>query len=255
MSSTFEELLPLIRPFLADELIRELGPPIKSGKEGTVFGCVAHSRTGFDRLALKVYRPRGRRTFKNDAVYRDGRTLSRIGGGNTRIARAVRSGSRFGREVQGATWCDHEWEILCRLHDAGLPVPEPVHRTEHAILMELFTGPDGDPAAPLIEVALETQVARDLFDHLCHDIEDMLALQVVHGDLSPYNILWDGEAHRIIDLPQATDPRFNQEARRLLGRDLENVAGYCGRFCEVPDPEAIADELWHRFQFGELGAG
>ncbi len=230
------------------ELIVELGDPIKSGKEATVYRCRAHPRTGHDDVALKVYRPRAHRSFKHDAVYREGSTLMRIGGGNTRQARAVRRGSRFGREVEIATWGGHEWEVMQTLHAAGLPVPTPVHGSAEAILMELFACDDGSVAAPLHTAQLDAATATALFDSICDDIAHMLALHVLHGDLSPYNILWNGETYRIIDFPQAVDPRFHPSAAQLLARDIENVA----RFCDVPDGAAIAAELWSCFERGEL---
>lgn len=235
-------MLTVIRPFLEADLVVEVGEALKSGKEATVFHCIAHPRTGYAELALKVYRPRSRRSFKQEALYREGSTIHRIAGGNTRQARALRSGSAFGREVEGATWCGHEWEVLCTLHEAGLPVPAPVHHTEHAILMELF-------AAPTLHVArLDPAIAAQLFAAICNDVEHMLALHVLHGDLSPYNILWDGETYRIIDFPQAVDPRFNSHAPRLLARDLENLARFLGQ----PDGAAIAADMWSRFERGEL---
>jgi RIO kinase 1 len=252
MSTTPDGLAPIIKPFLDEGLVLELGPAIKSGKEATVFRCIAHPNTGRDQLALKIYRPRTRRSFTNDSLYREGSLIHRIGGGNTRAARALLAGSRFGRQVQGFTWCGHEWEILCQLHEAGLPVPEPVRMHADAILMELFVCEDGSVAPPLVGASFDSASAAALFDALCDDVEDMLALHVVHGDLSPYNVLWNGEEYRIIDFPQAVDPRFNPSAERLLVRDLQHLARFCERFGEVPDATEIAADMWLRFAQGEL---
>lgn len=252
MSTILDGLTPIIQPLLDDGLVLELGPPIKSGKEATVLRCRAHPKTGYDELALKVYRPRTHRSFANDSLYREGSPIQRIGGGNTRAARALQAGTRFGRQVQGSTWCAHEWEVLCQLHEAGLPVPEPVHVSDGAILMELLACDDGSPAPPLIAAGLDAAAAASLFDALCNDVEDMLAQHVVHGDLSPYNVLWNGHGHRIIDFPQAIDPRFNASAERLLERDLRNLACFFERFGERRDAAEIAADMWLRFQHGEL---
>lgn len=246
-------LAPIIQPFLDEGLVLELGPPIKSGKEATVFRCTAHPNTGRHQLALKVHRARTQRSFTHDSVYREGSMIHRVGGGNTRAARALRAGSRFGRQVKSSTWCGHEWEISCQLYEAGLPVPEPVRMHGDAILMELFACEDGSPAPPLIHADLDAGAAMALFDALCDDVEDMLALHVVHGDLSPYNVLWNGHEHRIIDFPQAVDPRFNSSAQRLMLRDLQNLARFCERFGEVADPTELAADMWRRFEQGELG--
>ncbi len=252
MSTTLDGLAPIIQPLLDDALVLELGPPIKSGKEATVFRCRAHPETGHEELALKVYRPRTHRSFDADALYREGSTIQRIGGGNTRAARALRAGSRFGRQVQGFTWCEREWEVLCQLYEAGLPVPEPVHGSDGAILMELLACDDGSIAPPLIAASLDPAAAASLFDALCDDVERMLALHVVHGDLSPYNVLWNGRERRIIDFPQAVDARFSSHAERLLERDLRNLAGFFARFGEVPDAAERAADMWRRFRHGEL---
>jgi RIO kinase 1 len=252
MSTDIDGLTPVIQPFFDAQLVTELGSPIKSGKEATVFACTAHPSTGHAALALKVYRPRTRRSFRNDTPYRDGSTIFRIGAGNTRQARALRAGSRFGRQVDSATWSGHEWEVLCRLHDAGLPVPAPVHVSGDAILMELFTDDDGRPAPPLNTARLDAASASWLFAALCDDVEQMLALGLVHADLSPYNVLYRGDAYRIIDFPQAIDPRFNADAPSLLARDLDNVARFCARSTDVPDAAELAADMWHRFQHGEL---
>jgi RIO kinase 1 len=252
MSTTLEGFASVVQPFLDLELVLQLGDPIKSGKEATVFRCVAHPKTGHDALALKVYRPRAHRSFKDDSAYREGSTILRFGGGNTRAARAMRDGTGFGRRVQGSTWCGREWEVLCRLHEAGLPVPAPVHVEEDAILMELFASADGAVAPQLSTARLDESAASDVFHAICGDVEDMLALNVLHGDLSPYNILWNGDAYRIIDFPQAMDPRFNSNAQQFLARDLENVAQFCARFGDVPDAAELAADIWQRFQRAEI---
>jgi len=252
MFTTLEGFAPIVQPFFDLELVLQIGEPIKSGKEATVLRCTAHPKTGHDELALKVYRPRAHRSFKNDSIYREGSTILRFGGGNTRAARALRAGTCFGRRVQGSTWCGREWEVLCRLHEAGLSVPVPVHVEEDAILMELFACADGAVAPQLSTARLDSSSASGLFHAICSDIEDMLTLHVLHGDLSPYNILWNGDAYRIIDFPQAIDPRFNTNAQQLLARDLENVAHFCARFGDVPDAAEVAADMWRRFQRGEI---
>jgi RIO kinase 1 len=240
-----------IATFVDLDLISEVCEPIKSGKEATVYRCRGTAASGHEQLALKVYRPRAQRSFKNDACYREGSLLSRIGGGNTRAARALRRGSRYGRSVQEATWTAREWEVLHHLYAAGLRVPEPVHAAENAILMELCDDGEGGVARPLASARLSPQLAPSLFDALCADVERMLWLDVLHADLSPYNILWSGDSYRIIDFPQAVDPRFNGNALSFLQRDLGNVGRFCARFAEVPDPGQVAIEMWTRFQNSE----
>jgi RIO kinase 1 len=253
MSTSSIDLETSIATFIDLDLISEVYEPIKSGKEATVYRCRGTPASGHEQLALKVYRPRARRSFKNDARYREGSLLNRIGGGNTRAARALRGGTRFGRTVQEATWTAREWEVLGRLYGAGLAVPQPVHATGGAILMELCADRERGVAPPLATARLSPELARSLFQAVCTDVEQMLWLDVLHADLSPYNILWNGEAYRIIDFPQAVDPRFNGNAPSFLQRDLENVGRFCARFGEIPDPRTVASAMWSRFQHGERG--
>jgi RIO kinase 1 len=251
MSISSNDLEASIATFIDLDLISEVCEPIKSGKEATVYRCRGTAASGHEQLALKVYRPRARRSFKNDVRYREGSLIYRLGDGNTRAARALRGGTRFGRTVQEATWTGREWEVLRRLHQAGLGVPEPVRASDRAILMALFEDGAGGVARPLATARLSPELARSLFDAVCADVERMLWLDVVHADLSPYNILWGGEAYRIIDFPQAVDPRFNGNALAFLERDLENMGRFCARFAAIPDPRTVAFEMWGRFQHGE----
>jgi RIO kinase 1 len=218
MSTSSIDLESSIDPFIGLGLVSEVFETIKSGKEATVYRCRGTPASGHQELALKVYRPRARRSFKNDAAYREGGLLDRMGGGNTRAARALRGGTRFGRQVQEATWTAREWEVLQRLHEAGLGVPRPVHATDRAILMELCVDTAGGVARPLAATRLSPAASLALFDAVCTDVERMLWLDVLHADLSPFNILWDGERYRIIDFSQLLLGWVSARAGRLLDR-------------------------------------
>ena len=92
-----------------------------------------------------------------------------------------------------------------------------------------------------------------MLDDLLYDVETLLRHNRVHGDLSPFNVLvHDGRA-RIIDFPQAVDPRMNRNACNLLFRDVENLCRHFAR-CGVDDfnPSQIAGHMWGRFVRGEL---
>lgn len=229
-------------------LVAEVGPPIKSGKEATVYRCRGASSTGPYDLALKLFRPAAHRLFRNDAIYWEGSAVLRRADGETREARAIRKRSRFGRRFAAKTWVEHEWEVLNRLWDRGLPVPRPRHFVDSAILMELFTTAVGEPAPPLHGIPLTQGVARTLFNALLRDVEEMLQLDLVHGDLSPYNVLWNGEAYRLIDFPQTVDARFNPHARQLLLRDLTTLEEFFREHGLVTNAAAIGEELWSRYQ-------
>jgi RIO kinase 1 len=148
-------------------------------------------------------------------------------------------------------WVSREWETLRALSDAGLPVPRPIASTDDAILMG-YVG-DLELAAPqLRSVGPDAVEAQDLFDQVLRAIERMLYLNVIHGDLSAYNLLvWDGRV-TVIDLPQAIDPRKNRHAHALLERDVRRICEHFARLEVRSSPDRLAADLWTAWQFADL---
>lgn len=214
--------------FLADGLIDEVLYQLKSGKEATVYCC----RGPHGLVAAKVYRPRSFRGFRNDAMYQEGRVIL-----DRRAGRAVANRSGFGQQVKEALWTNHEWEVLKTLHAAGADVPRPLARSSGAILME-FIGDEDGPAPTLKAVSVADGEA--VFERLLDNIQLWLAYDIVHGDLSPFNVLYHNDVPVVIDFPQAVDPRFNGNAFDLLVRDIQNLARYFRR----DDGFALAERYW-----------
>lgn len=234
--------------FFDEGLIESVLRPIKSGKEASVHLCRANPRTtGEELVALKAYHPLDRRDFRDESMYRDGEWIE-----ERRVRVALEKKTRFGREVQGMIWVDREWETLRGLSAGGAPVPKPIERTGDAILMT-YIG-DDDFAAPQLrsyEVD-DAEEAEALVDQVLRAIERMLFLNVVHGDLSPYNVLvWNGLV-TIIDLPQAVDPRKNRHARAFLERDVERVCEWASRHGVQRPAERIAADLWTGWELADL---
>lgn len=222
---------------------------VKTGKEATVYLCEGGPASRADLVAAKVYRGRQYR-FKNDAVYQQAR--DREMGISGRYLRAMKTkGSSFGKEVSEGTWRHREYETLQLLHSAGADVPRPIAAAGDAVVMEYF-GDEDSAANQLNRAHLDPAEAAMLFRRVMDNVELFLRNDRVHGDLSPHNILyWRGEL-RIIDFPQATDPRFNTSARELLQRDVENVYRYFEQFGVDANPVLIADDLWRRFTLAML---
>jgi len=232
--------------FLADGLISEVVGPVKRGKEATVYCCRGSVWSGRELVAAKIYRPIEQRSFRDDAVYQPGRNRALYGSD----LRALERKSRQGRKVQYGVWLHSEYETLRLLYAAGSDVPEPISCSARAILME-FIGELGAPAPMLNRVELGSE-ARECFERVIDNVALWLRHDRVHADLSPYNILyWQGRLVAI-DFPQAIDPRFNPNARALLGRDLENVCRYFSRFGVRADPDRIAGDLWRSYRFSAL---
>jgi RIO kinase 1 len=232
----------LIEALVIDEVIGV----IKSGKEATVYCC-----RGFQgeppRVAAKVYRDRDVRRFSNDYAYVEGRTR---GMARQDIA-AIAAKSRAGREIAFGQWVVEEWKTLRLLYDAGCDVPEPLYRDGRVILME-YIGDDDDAAPMLAHADLDRDEAGDVFERLMRNIELMLACDRVHGDLSPFNVLYREGELRIIDFPQAIDPRFNGSAMPLLQRDIERICEWAARRGVEADGARIARTLWARFLRSDL---
>jgi RIO kinase 1 len=233
--------------FLAEGLITDVVRIVKTGKEASVHLCLANrSTTGEDLLALKVYHPLDRRDFRDESIYRDGEWIE-----ERRIRAALEKKTRFGREVQGGLWVSREWETLRALSASGAPVPRPVASTGDAILMS-FVGDEERAAPQLRSCKLDADEAQDLFEQVLRAVERMLYGNVIHGDLSAYNVLvWEGRA-TIIDLPQAVDPRKNRHAPALLERDVQRICDHFARFGVRSAPEQLAGDLWTSWQFADL---
>jgi RIO kinase 1 len=247
-----EVLLGLLDSFLDDSLILEVLEVVKGGKEATVFRCAAAPSTGQRFFAAKVYRPMERRSFRNDTTYQGGRVIL-----NHRTRRAYEKGTEFGREAQQGLWVNAEYETQRTLYELGADVPRPWKCNGSAILME-WLGTDADAAVQLRHARLNGHgEAHRLHERLLANIELMLRNNVVHGDLSPFNVLYvedDGGAPgvRIIDFPQSVDARTNRKACDLLHRDVENVCRYFEKYGVHSDPYRIASRWWKRFVYAEL---
>lgn len=246
-----EFLQDSIREFYDQALITDVLAKIKGGKEASVFRCAAHESTQTEYLAAKVYRPRKFRNLRNDKLYREGRAIMTeegafLKGTEDRIIRALNKKSEFGVQVQHTSWLMYEYTTLQNLHNAGASVPRPYAVSENAILMS-YVG-DGSLAAPTLnEVSLEPDEAQELFAKVRQNLEILLANNLIHGDLSAYNILyWDGDI-TFIDFPQVINPEQNMSAFAILRRDVQRVCDYFRKQGVECKPATLAEELWDRF--------
>lgn len=234
--------------FFDEGLISKVLRPIKSGKEASVHLCRSDpTTTGEELVALKIFHPLDRRDFRDESIYRDGEFIK-----ERRVRAALEKHTRFGREVQGGIWVNREWETLRLLHDAGEPVPRPIERTDSAILMG-YVG-DADHAAPQLRAyePADGDEAEYLLDQLMRSVERMLYRDVIHGDLSAYNVLvWEGEI-TLIDFPQAVDAKKNRFSPELLERDVRRICEHFERYGIDRSPERIASDLWTSWQFADL---
>ncbi len=233
--------------FVGDGLISDVLYEVRSGKEATVYCCRGAEAAGRELLAAKVYRPLEFRAFRHDAIYQTGRDAAMDR--RTRLASAKHT--RHGRDVQFGSWINAEFQIMRLLHDAGADVPEVVARSGNALLMEYF-GDESAAAPMLFRAGLNREQAGAMLRKIIDNVTLWLRHHLVHGDLSPYNLLyWEGRIVAI-DFPQAVDARINPAARELLRRDLENVCGHFVKYGIHADAIRIANALWANYQAGRL---
>lgn len=241
------EQMESLEGFIDQGLIDDVLGVIKSGKEATVYCCSSSASPGAPLVAAKVYRSLNVRSFRDDSVYRQGRTR-----GNQRVDRGMLLKTATGRKLRFAQWVADEYATLSILHRAGADVPAPIACAEGVILMTYVGGDEDEPALPLAEAHPARDEAQRVFDRLLRNIELMLGCDRVHGDLSAYNVLYHAGQFWIIDFPQAVDPRFNASAQTLLERDIDRICAWAERYGVIADAGAIARRLWGRFLRSEL---
>jgi len=218
---------------------------LKTGKEADVFLLERADPLRPEQavvMAAKRYRSPDHRTFHRSATYTDGRSMKR-----SRDERAIKRKSTFGREVAAGEWANSEWSALVRCWGLGLPVPYPVQIDGTELLMEWITV-DGESAPRLAQTRPDRPLLASYFEQLRDALATLAQAGLVHGDLSPYNILAAGDRLVIIDLPQVVDLVGNAAGFDFLLRDCTNVCDwFTRRGLEVDAHDLFGDLMAHAF--------
>ncbi|MFS8084520.1 MAG: PA4780 family RIO1-like protein kinase [Acidobacteriota bacterium] len=236
---TPKRLEALVEEGIIDEVVRQL----MSGKEAVVYVV----RCADDIRCAKVYKEANHRSFRQAALYQEGRKVK-----NSRQARAMEKGTRYGRQAQEEVWQSVEVNSLYRLAAAGVRVPKAYGFFQGVVLMELLTDADGNAAPRLNDVVLTEEMALAYHASLMQEIVRMLCAGIIHGDLSEYNVLVDADGPVIIDLPQAVDAAGNNNAAVMLQRDADNLTTYFSRFAPALAGTLYGKEIWSLFQSAAL---
>jgi len=244
--STWDQSTPTERgprphpPWLVTDLgavDTELGI-LKTGKEADVY-LIRRGVPGTGQsclLAAKRYRDAAHRLFHRDSGYLEGRRTR-----ETRVSRAAANRTAFGKQAIAGMWSNAEFTALCRLYNAGAPVPYPVQIVGTEVLLEFIGDADGTGAPRLAETRPDADELASLWEQLVEALITLAHHGLAHGDLSPYNLLVDSGKLVMIDLPQVVDVIAHPSGRGLLERDARNVATwFAARGLPAADPDKLA---------------
>ena len=236
-----------LESLLDDGIVDSVVRPLKSGKEASVY--LVSMKGGTVVRCAKVYKEANRRGFHKLAEYQEGR---RSRSSRDQRAMGKGAGSRHGRARQEEAWKNAEVDALYRLDAAGVRVPKPFGYYDGVLVMEMVDDGAGSPAPRLNDVVATPEEARAWHAFLMQQIVRMLCAGTIHGDLSEFNVLLGAEGPVIIDLPQAVDASANNNAFRMLARDVENITAYCARSAPELRHTFFAHEMWALYEKGEL---
>ncbi len=236
-----DTLLELLDQGTIQQVLRQL----KSGKEASVYVVLVENTV----VAAKVYKRMEQRNFRQRQDYVEGRQS-----GDTREQRAMDRGSKFGKRKREEAWQDAEAAAMRRLCAAGVRIPQPIANHEGVLLMDLVLDAQGEPAPQIAAGRYDRNQAVRMHTEIVHQIASMLRAGLVHADLSEFNILAAAAGPTIIDLPQAVDATANNNAKRLLIRDVANITRFFSRFAPELRRTDYANEMWLLQENGTLRA-
>ena len=234
------------KPLIEDGLINEVIQTIMSGKEATLYIV----RCGEEIRCAKVYKEANKRSFKKSVQYQEGRKVK-----NSRRARAMEKGSKYGKQQQEETWQNAEIDSLRKVRDCGVRVPETFGCFDGVLLMELITDKNNQVAPRLADISMTEATAIEEHSIIINFIVLMLCAGIIHGDLSEFNVLIGKNGAVIIDLPQAVDAASNNNAELMFKRDVNNMTRYFANYAPKLINTSYAEEIWGRYEDGSLHPG
>jgi RIO kinase 1 len=202
-------------------VIDALGGEISTGKEANIFYAISKSQA----LAIKIYRI----TTSNFKAMQD------YLHGDPRFSSIKKT-----KKSIISAWTKKEYRNLLRAEDAGVRVPHPFVTRDNILIMELI-GQTDNPAPQLRDVELDCEEAKRIFDKLSEYISLLHnKADLVHADMSEFNVLYDGEPV-VIDMGQSVTLEHPM-ASRFLARDVANIARYFKKKYGIGSEE----EIWSK---------
>ncbi len=139
-------------------------------------------------------------------------------------------------------WASKEFKNLKRAYKSGLSVPEPIYVKNNILIME-YIGFGSIPAPKLKDITSPKEPIK-LLNEILGFIKTLYQnANLVHGDLSEFNILYHNQKPIVIDISQAVTT-FHPKAEVYLVRDIKNVFNYFEKIgVEIPNPEDFYYEV------------
>jgi RIO kinase 1 len=191
---------------LNSNFLSEINGCLSTGKEANVYYAKG---TGTKEYAVKIFKT-SILVFKDRDRYVSGEHRFRHGYCKSNPRKMVR------------TWAEKEMRNLKRLHVAGIPCPQPHLLKQHVLVMD-FLGDDGWCAPRLKDATLTLNEAEECYRTVSVDMRRMYhECNLVHGDLSEYNLLWYHGRAVIIDVSQSVE-NAHPYATDFLKKDIANI--------------------------------
>lgn len=228
-------------------VISEIHGVISTGKEANVYHAMTEPADADEdpiHRAVKVYKT-SILVFKDRAKYVEGEFRFRQGYNKSNNRAMVKM------------WADKERRNLARIHDAGIPSPEPVALRNHVLVMGFVGDRKGKAAPRLKDVQFEGFSAeeedakwKDLYIQLLGYMRILYqTCRLVHADLSEYNILYHQNKQWIIDVSQAVE-HDHPRSLEFLRMDVKNVSD----FFRSRNVEVLSERKAFGFVTAEAGA-
>ncbi|KAL2134405.1 hypothetical protein VTI74DRAFT_244 [Chaetomium olivicolor] len=203
-------------------IVSEVHGAISTGKEANVYGAVLYPEDGGEPIqrAIKIYKT-AILVFKDRERYITGEHRFKAG--------ADKGNSR--KMVQ--LWAEKEFRNLRRLHDAGIACPEPLVLKLHVLVMDFLGDKRGYAYPRLRDARLAGEDVDEQWQALYVQLLGIMrrlfqVCNLVHADLSEYNILYhDGRLH-IIDVSQSVG-QDHPRALEFLRMDIKNMGDFFRR--------------------------
>jgi RIO kinase 1 len=217
-------VLHTLEKLISDKYIEILDFPISTGKEGNVFRGITSDKK---YVAVKIYRT-SNATFKHISNYIIG---------DPRFVSIHNSK----RDII-YSWTQKEYKNLKRLEEVGVRAPKPIVYMKNILIMQ-YIGSAYKPAPMLKDYPLKNP--KQVFDELINFVTKMYKkAQMVHADLSAFNILMFRNKPYLIDLGQAVLLE-HPNATEFLKRDIFNLVAYFKKYNVIADENNIFEKIIH----------